>query len=317
MQNNILVGIAAGIVSAIVLIAAAQGSPLALFAFIFLAPLPIIIAGLGWGWTSAFSAAVIAALTMAALGSPRVAISHFVAVGLPMVICSYLLMLNRAIQPTSSEDKPYIEWYPPGRVLGFLALAAGALATASLFSIATNERELEAAIREHIDKFNLKLPGENDVENFAKLMTRSFTPVAATFWITVACFNLWLGGLVAYVSGQLARPWPDLSLMMLPREAPLFLLAAVGASFLGGYPGLIAIGFASAIFFAYLIIGLAILHNITRGNGARIFILVAVYLGLFILNPFSGIIIAMIGIAEPVSPIRRRFAPPDTGSGSG
>ena len=327
MRNSILVGVAAGLVSAVVLIAAAQGSIAGLFAFIFLAPLPVIIAGLGWGWAAAMTASATAALMLSVLVNPRVAMFHMLAVGLPMVASSYLLLLNRPGHQTNASqagaaqaragENPGLEWYPPGRVLGLLAVIAGLLAAASLLTIATSERELEVALRGYIDEFGLKLPGEGDAENFAKLMARSFAPVSATFWMTVACFNLWLGGLVTHASGQLARPWPDLSHLMLPREAPLFFLAAVAGSFLQGYPGLIALGFASAFFSAYLVIGLAIIHNITRENDARVFILIAVYLSLLILNPFSGIIISMIGIAEPVSPIRRRFATDDTEPDSG
>jgi len=322
MRNSIFVGLAAGLVSAVVLIAAAQGSIAGLIALIFLAPLPVIIAGLGWGWAAAMVASALAALTLSVLVTPRVAMFHLLAVGLPMVASSYLLLLNRAAPQTNAtqagaSENTGLEWYPPGRVLGLLAVVAGTLAAASLLTIATSERELEAALRAYIDKFGIKPPSETDAENFAKLMARSFAPVAATFWMTVACFNLWLGGLITYASGQLARPWPDLSHLMLPREAPLFFLAAVAGSFLQGYPGLIALGFASVFLSAYLIIGLAIIHNITRGNDARVFILIAVYLSLLILNPFSGIIISMIGIAEPVSPIRRRFATDDTEPDSG
>ncbi|MEO0809094.1 MAG: hypothetical protein AAFW82_00360, partial [Pseudomonadota bacterium] len=95
------------------------------------------------------------------------------------------------------------------------------------------------------------------------------------------------------------------------------LMLTVGLSFLPGYAGLIALGFASAVLFAYIIVGLAIIHNITRGLAARPFILFMVYAGLLLLNPFSSIIVAMIAIGEPISPIRRRFqssSPKDGGA---
>ena len=81
---------------------------------------------------------------------------------------------------------------------------------------------------------------------------------------------------------------------------------AVAASFIPGYPGLIASGFASAFVFAFMLVGLAIIHSVTRGMGARGFILGAVYGALLVLNPFSGLAIATIGLAEPVSPLRRK-----------
>jgi len=322
MRNSIFVGLAAGLVSAVVLIAAAQGAIAGLIALIFLAPLPVIIAGLGWGWAAAMVASALAALTLSVLVTPRVAMFHLLAVGLPMVASSYLLLLNRAAPQTNAtqagaSENAGLEWYPPGRVLGALTLMAGSLAAILLFSIAANESQLEIATREYTEQLELKLPDEMTADDFAKLMVRGLTPVAATFWITVACFNLWLGAWVTEVSGRLARPWPDLSLMTLPNETPLALMLTVGLSFLPGYAGLIALGFASAVLFAYIIVGLAIIHNITRGLAARPFILFMVYAGLLLLNPFSSIIVAMIAIGEPISPIRRRFqssSPKDGGA---
>jgi len=34
-----------------------------------------------------------------------------------------------------------------------------------------------------------------------------------------------------------------------------------------------------------------------------------VYAALVFLNPFSGLAVAMIGLAEPISPLRRKFPP--------
>lgn len=317
MLGNIIVSLAAGMISAVVLIAATQGSILSLFAFVFLAPLPVIIVGFGWGWRSALFAAIVSAVAMTLFVTLNAGVSHLIAVGLPMAMCSYLLMLNRATNEYNADGSPAIEWYPPGRVLAALTLMAGSLAAILLFSIAGNESQLEIATREYTEQLELKLPDEMTADDFAKLMARGLTPVAATFWIIIACFNLWLGAWVTQVSGRLARPWPDLSLMMLPNATPLALMFTVGFTFLPGYPGLIALGFASAILFAYIIVGLAIIHNITRGLGARPFILFMVYAGLLLFNPFSSIIVAMIAIGEPISPIRRRFqssSPKDGGA---
>jgi len=37
--------------------------------------------------------------------------------------------------------------------------------------------------------------------------------------------------------------------------------------------------------------------------------LFCVYAALVFLNPFSGLAVAMIGLAEPISPLRRKFPP--------
>ncbi len=337
MRNGLFIGFGAGVASALVLMAAAKGSLLGLFALLFLAPLPIIIAGLGWGWAAGGTAAAVAAGAMLVVTQPKAAALHFFAIGLPMAVLAYLLMLNRLSGARAADGSPVVEWYPVGRAVGLAAIFAGCLSALALFSVASDIDGLEAEIRKGLDRFSasmpapdksadgsaqgtsrrpaLNLPKGADLDAFAKLMTRSFSVAVASFWMALACLNLWLGAVVTQASGRLARPWPDLSLLALPREMPLAFVAAIGLSFLEGYPGLIAAGFASAIFFAYLLVGLAIIHNLTRGNSVRGLILFAVYLALFVLNPFSGIIIALIGIAEPILPLRRQRPPPQGGSG--
>ncbi len=333
MRNGLFIGLSAGIVSALVLVAAAKGSLFGLFLLIFLAPLPIIMSGLGWGWMAAAVGAVAAGGVMALLTQPKAAALHFCAIGLPMATFAYLLMLNRHTGTVDGHGNPVVEWYPPGRVLGIAALVAGVLATLSIFSVATDMAGLEAEVRKTLERFTKtvtgagettgrpaprgwtfkpggKAPTEQDIAAFAKVLTHSFAAAVATFWMALACLNLWLGGLITKASGRLHRPWPDLSLLALPPATPLLFAAIVGLSFVPGYPGLIASGFASALFFAYLLVGLAIIHNLTQGNAARPFILFGVYLALFILNPFSGIIIAMIGIGEPILPFKRSFNSP-------
>ena len=326
MNLGIAVGIGAGLASALVLVAAATGSTiLALFSFIFLAPLPIIIAGLGWGWAAGIVAAIVSALVMLALGQPKAAALHLFAIGLPMAAFAYFLLLNRSYV-AGAGGQPTTEWYPVGRVIGLATLVAGSLAALAMYSVAPNLEGLESEIRRVVDRLakgelplpqgSVAKPGEAELDAFAKLMTQSFAAAVASFWMALACLNLWLGGLITHASGRMARPWPNLTELALPRSAPLVFAGAIALSFLPGYPGLVASGFGSAMFFAYLLVGLAIIHNLTRANAARPFILFAVYFALVALNPFSGIVVSMIGIAEPISPLRRSFgtrppAPPD------
>ncbi|MEN2494618.1 MAG: hypothetical protein TECD_00522 [Hyphomicrobiaceae bacterium hypho_1] len=304
MKNSIFLNLITGLSSAILFIAAVRGSVVGIILFTLVAPLPIIIYGLGWGWISALTSSATAAFLTAFFIHPIAGVHHLFAVGLPMVICSYLLMLKRE---TNENGSSVVEWYPPGRVLFLLTLIAGTLAAISLFSFASNEHELESIITERVDNLAIQLPDEIDGKNFASFLSKTFTPAIAVFWMAVACLNLWLGSYIIFASGLLARPWPDLSFITLPREGPLFMFATLSGSFLDGYPGLIALGFASAIFIAYLIIGLAIIHNITRKFKARTTVLIIVYIILLIYHPYTSIAISMLGIAEPILPIKRCY----------
>ena len=129
----------------------------------------------------------------------------------------------------------------------------------------------------------------------------------ASIWFSVAMLNLWAAGHVIRSSGRLARPWPDLSAISLPPAMPLAFGAALIGTFVPDMPGLVAAGFASALMFAFMLVGLAILHRVTRGSGLRPAILSLVYGALIFLPPFSTLVVAMIGLAEPL--IRRRYPP--------
>jgi hypothetical protein len=87
------------------------------------------------------------------------------------------------------------------------------------------------------------------------------------------------------------------------------LVIALVFTFLPGYPGLISSGFAGALLFAYMLMGLAIIHYVTRGKPHRPFILWAVYFLLLLFNSWTAAVIALLAIAEPISPLKRWSTP--------
>ena len=76
-------------------------------------------------------------------------------------------------------------------------------------------------------------------------------------------------------------------------------------------PGLIAAGFAGPLFFAYVLLGLAVVHYMTRGRPWRPFALWGLYASLFIMNTFASLAIALLGLAEAVWPMRKIARLPD------
>jgi hypothetical protein len=120
---------------------------------------------------------------------------------------------------------------------------------------------------------------------------------------------MWLAGRITRMSGRLVRPWSDLSAMTFPRWLALALAAAFAMTFTTGYPALLGSGFAGAFFLAYVLMGLAIVHFITRGKPSRPFVLWGVYLSLLILNTWAALIIALLALMEPFLPLRRTQPP--------
>src|SRR5262249_51719962 len=99
----------------------------------------------------------------------------------------------------------------------------------------------------------------------------------AVFATLINCFNLWLAARIVHVSGRLRRPWPDLPAMRLPPVAPAMLAVFLIGVWLPEFAGLIATSFAASLITVFAIVGLAVMHAITRGIASRPLVLGALY----------------------------------------
>jgi hypothetical protein len=227
------------------------------------------------------------------------------------LVLAYLASLSRS----GAEGA---EWYPAGRIVLAAALIAGAFSTLTLFLLGGDVDALRASLRTMLETFvNTELPKMPDAPTLGPQEIDEATAVAlallpAASGVTTMgslLFNMWLAGRITLASGRLQRPWPDLAAISYPPGTPLLLAVATGAWFLSGLPGLIAASFAGPLFFAYVLMGLAVVHFITRGRPWRPFALWALYAALFIMNTVASLAIALLGLAEAIWPIRKLAAP--------
>lgn len=308
------VGIAAGLATALLFASASAGGVAGRFILFFLAPLPSYLAGLGWNSAAAAVAAVVGALLTAILLGPQTGVVFFLSQGVPLVVLCHLAMLNRPVQlPTTSQ--PGIEWYPIGRLIAVATLMAGVLAGVSMLLLGTDIEQIKTLTRELVDKVLApQLPGlggtelgEPEKDALATLLLHALPAGSAIFWLGGFLGNLWLAARILKVSSRFSRAWPVLTDIEFPQRFGLGLAAALALCFLPGMPGLLATGFAGAFLFAYVLLGLAIIHHGTRGLTARPFILWAVYFSLLVFNTWAALVVAMIAILEPLMWYRRRL----------
>ncbi len=310
MQIAVIIGIGAGLASAVLYASAWTGTVLGLFVLFFLSPMPVAIAGFGWGSGSGTIAAAVGAVTVLASGGMRSGLVYLIAVGAPAAVFSYFAMLNRV-----RDDDGTLEWYPIGRIVAWATLWAALASCAGLLGIGSDAASIRAAIQELLEKSMLlegmsqsgaKITPEQRA-GFAALMT-AFLPWAfATTWFMVAILNLWAAGHVILRSGRLMRPWPDLSAISLPPGMGLAFGAAAIGMMAGNMTALLASCFASALLFAFMLVGLGVLHRLTQGYAVRPLLLAIVYTGLMLLPPFSNLLVAMVGLSEPY--LRGRIPP--------
>lgn len=326
MRTTYLAGAGLGLVAAVAFASATTGPLFARFLLMFLTPLPIALAGLGWGWRAASLAGAVGTLVTLIVAAPAVAAAFALTQAAPMVFLTYLALLSRPLAESGSDLSEFdraaaVEWYPAGRIVIWAAVLAALMAIAMIALIGGDLDSLRKFLADFI-KVTLEngMPTSGEKIDFSDAEIASLSEIAlsvlpaasAMSWMGSLLFNLWLAGRVTIASGQLGRPWPDLAAITFPQGTPLAFGAALLATMMSGYPGLMASAFAGGLFVAYLLLGLAILHYTTRGRPWRPIALWALYGTLLIVNIWVGIVIVMLGLAETVLHLRARSTPPPT-----
>src|SRR5687767_10387258 len=126
---NLLAGVGAGLTSALLFAVTATRSPIGML-LLYVAPLPVLIAALGWNHRSGLVAVAAGALASTVVFRLEVGIAFAVGVALPAWWLAYLALLGR---PTADGS---LEWYPLGRLLLWLGACSAGIAFAVAFVVA-------------------------------------------------------------------------------------------------------------------------------------------------------------------------------------
>ena len=326
-----LIGVVAGLVAAVLYTSLATRTLLAVGLFA-LSPLPILLAGFGWG----VSAAQLAFLTSAVLVGIALglggATSYAIAVGVPSLVLSHLMLLHRVLPPevrdgpAQANALPSVEWYPAGRIIAWTAFMAGVVVAAALGLFGDIDtyrkavREMFPAVLKLLQPVLGDAPDQGRIDRMAENLAYFTLPVsAAVTWLLMMLANVWLAAKSAAISGQLTRPWPALAHLDYP---PLFtagLFAAIGFAFMPGLTGIMAMGFVGAFSLAFLLMGLMVIHVLLAGSRLKHVFLTGIYLGI-VINPWVAPAIVLLGLAEPFFELRRRAlqrsTPPENPGGA-
>jgi hypothetical protein len=318
MPTPLIIGAGSGLVSAALFASAATATALA-GVLLYLAPLPLCLAGLGWGSAAALVAAIAGTFVVALSLGPVAAAIFALLIAAPTALLTHLALLSRPLTSPQGQVTQAIEWYPAGRIVGWAALIAGGLAAILILVIGSDQDSYREMIRQMLDHSALKeldrdgsLFTEETLTSMATMIARAVPAGVAIVWLTITLFNLWMAGMIVDASGRALRPWPDFHALELPNALVPIFAASLLASFVPGLPGLVATGFAGALLFAFVLQGLAVIHVYSRGVPFRTLLLSAVYIGILLLG-WVAIAIAIIGIGEPVFRLRERGQPPSTG----
>ena len=303
MVQIVLIGLGAGVAAALLFASVVSGSFAAIFLF-YLAPLPILIAALGWSQWAGLIAASSAALAIGVMSG-----TFFISVSVIAFGAWWLGYLALLARPTANGGGDSLEWYPVGRLVLWAALLGTLIVIAAIPNFGTDQQSLQAGLRKIYERL---LRDQSVID----MLVVAVPPAAAVFSTITNVFNLWLAGRIVKVSGRLKRPWPDLSAMTLPVSAMVTLAAAIGGFFLPDLIGVLSGVLAASLLMAFAILGYAVLHAITRGIRSRILLLTGAYAAAIVFF-WPILAVAILGLAETAFNIRgqlasRRGPPPPT-----
>jgi hypothetical protein len=306
MMQIVLIGLGAGAASALLFASIASGSLLSIFLF-YVAPLPIMIAALGWSHWAAAIAALSAATSLAAVFGSMFFIAFMIGTGIPAWWLGYLAMLAR---PAANGGS--LEWYPPGRLVLWCAGFAVLIVSIGILTFGTDIDSFHTEMRrglERIIQFRAENPATARTSQTQLIeFLVAVIPAAAGVLATITnVLNLWLAARVVKFSGRLQRPWPELPSLAFPRTAAVALALAVALTFAGGMAGLLATVTSAALVVAYGILGFAVLHALTRGSRGRSLVLGAAY-GAVIVFFWPVVALCMLGLTDAAIDLRGRAA---------
>ena len=318
-KNPYIAGLVAGGVAALLYLSLATGSAIGLLLF-YLAPLPGFIAGFGWGVRAAAIAALAGTILILASLGITPAIAYGASLAIPSVIITHFAFLYRvsdlpqAETVGTAETEVKIEWYPVGNLVLITTLYGGVLAMLAILLLGPSHEAYLAKIGSELDMilgkaseagFFKKLPPEK-LEQYKQLVQAALPASTAILWSLLALINMWIAAHIVRVSELLTRPWPDLSSIELPVKYSFALVIVLGLSLiLPGLAGLILSAFAGALMLAFLLLGLAVVHYVTRTWPARGLILFVTYVAAIFIG-WGSIVLVVLGAIEPLAQLRKR-----------
>ena len=306
MIATVLIALAAGCASALMFASIISGALISLLLF-YLAPLPLMVAALGWGPLSATIGGIAAATVLGAIFGLPYCIAFAVAIALPAWWLGHLALLGRPLAAGTAppNDAAALEWYPVGRILLWIAIFATITTAATLLTLGSDGPTIRSTMRAslaHILESAEVAPTDRRIDALV-IIAPAAAAIVAMMTLTL---NLWLAAKITATSGRLHRPWPDLKSAALPPLTLAALCAAIAFCFSGGLLAILAQIASAALLIAYALTGFAALHTLTLALKNRALWLGCVYA---IMAVFGWPVLAMValGLADAVFGLRQRY----------
>lgn len=317
MYSYLITGIIAGITSSVLYLSGTFGGSMSLLLY-FLAPLPLFIAGLGWGAVSAIAGAVAGIIVCMAVAGIPGGLVYFASIGLIPIVLSHYALMSRASdedEDAPQQNPPARDWYPLGRLILWIAAFSTVLTALFVLVIMPSTPELKVtlealfeAILNQNPELKNRIGGADAIPKMIALFIALLPATLASYTFVTTTANFWLAAKIITTSGRAIRPPLVMSTLYYPRVLPLVLVALIVLSFLPGIIHTITLAAMASLTLAFMFLGLLVIHAIIPKIPARTVFLSMFYVTVFILLKYAYLGLALCGIAETVFGIRQRFA---------
>jgi hypothetical protein len=310
----IVVTVLAGLTAALLHASVTMRWPLS-YVLIYLAPLPLFLAGLGFGSVAAAAAATIGGLATGAVMGARAGLFFVLSAGATPVILSYLALINRPVSRGAGEGEARLagtEWYPEGRLVLWTAGLAGSFLTLIMLLTGPDLETFRAQLKLFATEFTTTITGELSpaeraaVAGLPDLLVLIAPMVGASAWLIFMLANMLLASRILARWGTALRPWASFANLAFPPRAGIVLVALLGACLLPGPIGVIAGVFAAPLATAFAILGLAVIHFLLRNHAARVALLVGLYAALILFSWLVLLPLIAVGLTETGWGLRAR-----------
>ena len=307
------IALAAGCASALMFASMISGALISLL-LVNLAPLPLMVAAIGWGPLCATIGGIGAAAVLGSIFGLPYCITFAIAVALPAWWLGHLALLGRPVANgvPSGDDAapvaPVLEWYPVGRILLWISVSAALTTTVALLALGTDAVSITNGLRRGlllmIGSPDARAAGE--IEQLVDTLVKIMPAGAAIGAMMMLTLNLWLAAKITATSGRLHRPWPDLKMMALPPLTLAVLCAAIAFCFAGGLLAILAQIMTTVLMLAYALTGLAVLHTLTLALKGRALWLGCTY-AIVVLFVWPVVAMTILGLADAIFGLRQRY----------
>lgn len=314
MPRDVLTAVAAGLASAAAALAFLSGSFLAI-GLVYMAPLPMLMAGLALGPRVAAIAALAGIMVMGMFGGPAMAGVFAVVHGLPTWAIVKLALSARvgaagagAADTATNGGSAAGAWMAPGAIVSVMALfAAGLLIVAAM---AVGDAGLSGFVADHLGRvFETMAPGLEaaDRGRITQTMTPLFPGTVAASWVVMVAVNTVIAQGVLARIGRNRRPSPGYLGLELPGWLSWPLVGAAVMALVG--PGeweYLGRNLTMVLALPYFFLGLAVFHTLARRVAATKMLLVTFYL-VIVISIWAALVVAGIGIVEQWYGLRARI----------